>query len=75
MDAKTHINAQKLKGFMAFNGDVQADLAEAMGISVSRLNAKINEWNGAYFTVPEIEFIKSRYNMSTEDSEQVFFAL
>lgn len=73
MNTKTHINTRMFKGFMAFNGDIQSDLAAALGISASRLNAKIKEWNGASFTVPEIEFIKKRYNMTDEEAEQVFF--
>ncbi len=63
-----------LKSHMAKYGDTQQELANAMGISLSRLNAKINEASGAEFTQTEISFIAERYNMSPKEITLVFFA-
>jgi hypothetical protein len=68
------MNKQELKGFMARAGDTQESLASAMCISLSRLNAKINEYAGAEFTQSEIAFIAQRYSMTPEDVSVVFFA-
>jgi hypothetical protein len=53
-------------------GDTQENLAVAMGISLSRLNAKIN-CNSAEFNQTEILFIKQRYNLSPTDVDKIFF--
>ena len=63
-----------LRSFMVKFGDTQETLANAMGISLSRLNAKINS-NGAEFTQTEILFIKQRYDMKPEEVDNVFFAV
>lgn len=63
-----------LRSYMAEYGDTQAKLADAMGISLSRLNAKINEAKGAEFVQSEIQFIADRYHMKAKDVTAVFFA-
>lgn len=63
-----------LRSYMAEYGDTQSKLAEAMGISLSRLNAKINGSKGAEFVQSEIQFIASRYHMKPKDVTAVFFA-
>lgn len=68
------MNKRMLKSFMAKRGDTQDSLSEAMGISRSRLNAKINEKNGAEFTQTEIKFIAKRYNLTEEELVIVFFS-
>ena len=55
-------------------GDTQAVLAIAMGLSRTRLNAKLNEKNGASFTQPEISFIRNRYQLSDQSVITIFFA-
>lgn len=66
------MDSQKLKGLIVtFDGN-QENLAKAMGMSLSRLNAKINE-TGAEFTKTEIEFIRDRYKMSRKQVMDVFF--
>ena len=57
------MDKQKLKGLIVANDGSQAVLAKAMGLSLSRLNAKINETN-AEFTKGEIVFIGNRYNLT-----------
>ena len=63
-----------LNSFMARFGDTQRTLADAMGISLSRLNAKINETGGAEFSQGEMGFIASRYQLSADDVVNIFFA-
>lgn len=63
-----------LKSHMARKGDTQATLADAMGLSLSRLNAKINETGGAEFTQTEIAFISKRYRLSSGETMKVFFS-
>jgi hypothetical protein len=58
---------------MKLFGDTQSSLAEALGLSLSRLNAKINETDGAEFVQSEILFIKIRYHLTPEEVDQIFF--
>lgn len=67
------MNKNLLKAHMAKFGDTQLDLANAMGLSLSRLNAKINGTGGAEFTQGEISFISLRYNLSSKEIYNVFF--
>ena len=66
------INKNLLASFMKKYGETQRNLAEALGISLSRLNAKINNWNGADFTQAEIEFIMNHYRMSKKEGSSIF---
>ena len=63
----------KLRAYMAGNGNTQSGLARAIGISVSRLNAKINETGSAEFRQSEILAIAKRYAMGPEEIGRVFF--
>ena len=51
----------------------QKNLAQAMGISLSSLNAKINSYRGAEFTQEEMLFIKARYGLDTDEFNSIFF--
>jgi transcriptional regulator with XRE-family HTH domain len=66
------MNKALLRAEMIKHGDTQETLATAMGISLSRLNAKINSEN-AEFRQTEIIFIKDRYNLSAADVDSIFF--
>lgn len=66
------MNKNLLKSHMASKGDTQAVLAKEMGLSLSRLNAKINGTSNAEFTQTEIAFIASRYKLSPKELEAVF---
>ena len=66
------MNSQLLKSYIVRYDGTQEKLAKAMGISLSRLNAKINETD-AEFNQGEIRFIKMRYNLSDEEVSNVFF--
>ena len=67
------VNKEELKAQMYRHGDTQASLAAAMGLSRTRLNAKINESNNASFTQPEILFIRMRYKLSAKEVDDIFF--
>lgn len=67
------LNKLFLKSHMARYGDTQKNLADAIGLSLSRLNAKINSAKGAEFTQNEISFIAQRYKLKARDIEDVFF--
>ena len=59
---------------MKLFGDTQEILALALGISLSRLNAKINETDGAEFKQSEIRFFRTRWNLTPDEVDQIFFA-
>lgn len=68
------MNPALLKSYIVRYDRVQQNLADAMGISLSCLNAKINETNGAEFKQSEITFIKQRYHLSEAELNKIFFA-
>lgn len=68
------MNKSLLKSAMAEYGDTQASLSAAMGISLSRFNAKVNERNNAAFTQTEISFIIERYRLTSDKAMEIFFA-
>ncbi len=68
------MNKSLLLSYMVKNGDTQEELAEAMGLSLSRLNAKINRRNGAMFNQAEIDFIFRRYKFTPNEIVNIFFA-
>ena len=51
------MNERKLKAVMQLHGESQQDLAQYLQMSLSRLNAKINEYRGAQFRQNEIAAI------------------
>lgn len=67
------MNKPLLTSFMVRYGDTQESLAMAMGLSLSRLNAKINERDGAAFTQTEMQFIIDRYSLTRDEAMAVFF--
>lgn len=66
------MNKQALKGLIVAHDGKQEILADAMGLSLSRLNAKINE-QGGEFNKSEIEFIRKRYKLSRKQVMDIFF--
>ena len=68
------IDKARLTSVMALNKDTQRTLADALGISLSRLNAKINETGGAEFKQNEIALIKARYSLAPSETDLIFFA-
>lgn len=72
------INKQLLKSKMALYGDAQNDLAEALGISIQRLSAKMNakqvtdKVKAAQFTLTEVRIIMERYQLTPEEVVAIF---
>ena len=62
------MDTHKLKAYMVLKGDSQEKLAEHIGRSRSRLNAKINRTNDAELTLSEMEAIAARYELSPEEA-------
>lgn len=67
------MNKAMLESIMKLHTDTQADLARYLGISLSRLNAKINEYRGAQFFQTEIAAIKKRYSLTEKQIDTIFF--
>ena len=67
------MNKNMLRSVMVLNGDNNTDLAEYLGISTSTLSCKMNETNGAEFNQSEIRKIKTRYKLTPEQVDQIFF--
>lgn len=67
------MNSNLLKAVIKKHGETQADLAEALGLSLSNLNDKING-KSASFRQSEIIAIKERYKLTAEEVDEIFFA-
>ena len=59
---------------MKLFGDTQEILAKALNVSLTRLNAKINETDGAEFWQHEIAFFRDRWHLTPDEVDQIFFA-
>lgn len=66
------MNKALLRSHIIKNGDTQEKLADAIGISLSNLNAKLNE-NGTSFRLHEVDLIRRRYNLGPEELALIFF--
>lgn len=68
------MNSALLKGKIRENDMTQAQLAVKIGISRSRFNAKINNKEGAEFTLGEAKDIKTVLGLDSETWERIFFS-
>lgn len=66
------MNPNKLKAEMKAHGDTQESLADALGISRTRLTAKINGVSD--FRQLEMLFIKKRYDLTADEVDDIFFS-
>ena len=62
-----------LKSIMTLNGDTIRKLSEEMKITPQTFTAKLNERGGAEFRQSEICFIKSRYHLTPDEIDRIFF--
>lgn len=69
------MDKNKFRSILALNGDTQGSLAEYLKISQNRVSAKINGYRGADFSRSEIELIKKRYNLTSDQIDSIFFSL
>lgn len=61
-----------LKGKIKEKGMNQAKVAQKIGMSLSRFNAKLNHTNNAEFTLGEVYAIKNVLGLSTEQTTKIF---
>lgn len=66
------MNSQMLRSVMVLHGDTNKDLAKLLGKTEQSVSNKINE-KGTEFTQGEIAKIKTRYNLTAEQVEAIFF--
>lgn len=67
------MDVNKLLSVIKAHGDRQEDLANAIGLSRTRLSAKIHSKGNASFNQPEIAAIKKRYSLTSEQVDAIFF--
>ena len=67
------LNKRRLEAEMCLNGDTGNTLAAYLNISRSTFSAKLNE-NRGEFTKREIKAIKTKYNLTAEQVDDIFFA-
>lgn len=65
------VNTKMLKAKIVENGDTQAQLAAALGISASNLNDKIN--GKVSFRQNEIAAIRNKYHLTAVEVDTIFF--
>ena len=70
---KVKTNTNMLISKMKLFGDTQQDLADALGLSLVRTNAKINNKDGAEFDQGEIAIMIFRYYLTPEETYLIFF--
>lgn len=57
---------------MQLHGESQQNLADYLQMSLSRLNAKINEYRGAQFRQNEIAAIQEHYGLTAGEVNEIF---
>lgn len=67
------MNKRKLNAVMQLHGESQQNLADYLQMSLSRLNAKINEYRGAQFRQNEIAAIQEHYGLSPQGQMKLTF--
>lgn len=67
------IDSNKIKGRMRELGWTQDSIASELGIDPSTFNKKLNERNGACFTVNEAGILGDRLNWDQFEKAQYFF--
>lgn len=67
------MDANKLKGKLREKALSQEKVADKMGISLSRFNAKINGRGGAEFSLGELQALKDILALNAVQVDQIFF--
>lgn len=65
---------QYVEGKIKENDMTQEDVANKIGLSLSRFNAKLNETGGAEFSLGEVRSMKNLFKLEPEQVDQIFFA-
>lgn len=66
------MNKDLLKGTIRSCGMTQEVVAAKIGISLSRFNAKINETNGAEFSLGEVKSMKRVLRLTPDQFDSIF---
>ena len=61
-----------LKGKIREKGMSQQDVASKIGVSLSRFNAKLNNTDGAQFTLREVKDMRVLLDLTPEQVDQIF---
>ena len=69
------MNSDLLKGKIREKAMTQGDIADRIGISLSRFNAKLNGSGGAEFTLGEVQAIKTVLDLDSQQVDQIFFSV
>ena len=67
------MNINQLKGIIRANGLRQRDIAEKIGVSLSRFNAKLNNTGGAEFTLEELRALKTVLSLTPTQINEFFY--
>ena len=67
------MNVDMLKGKMREAAMTQQDVADLIGVSLSRFNAKLNGYRGAEFSLGEVVAIKKLLSLDPEQVDRIFF--
>lgn len=67
------MNRDLLKGKIKENAMTQGDVAEKIGISLSRFNAKLNNFGGAEFSLGEVRALKRLLQLDQSQVDSIFF--
>jgi len=68
------LNTDMLKGKIRERAMTQESVAKSIGISLSRFNAKLNETDGAEFSLGEVKALVKVLSIGPEQRDQIFFA-
>lgn len=68
------MDKNRLRSLLFLYGDNQRKLAKFLGIKEQTVSVKINERNGAEFNKSEIDLMKERYNLTSNDIDMIFFS-
>lgn len=68
------MNSDALKGKMKEERMTQEDVAVAIGLSLSRFNAKLNNTKGAEFSLGEVRSLKKLFSLNPAQVDHIFFA-
>lgn len=67
------MNADLLKDEIKAHGMTQEEVAKKIGISLSRFNAKLNNTDGAEFSLGEARSIINLFSLDPTRIDQIFF--
>lgn len=67
------MNSALLKGEIRARSMTQEDVAEKIGISLSRFNAKLNNTGGAEFSLGEVRALKTLLHLDANQVDVIFF--